>query len=46
MTLRESKKATLLIGLKVTNHVAAQRNILSKSAFIVSVATNGLSTII
>ena len=35
-------KATLLMGLKIINHVAAQRDIFSKSAFSVSAATNGL----
>ena len=48
LTLRESNRATLFGGLKFTNHVAAQRDIFSncKSAFRVSAATNGLSTII
>ena len=46
LTLRESNRATLSLGLKATNHVAAQRDIFSKSAFRVSAATSGLSTII
>ena len=46
MSLRDTRKDTLLEGLKLTSHVIAQRDIFSRSAIRQAAEMIGSSTII
>ena len=46
LSLRDTRKASLLVGLKVTSHVIAQREIFSRSVLRQAAEVAGSSTII